>query len=487
MYPAVVRPPFTVMSTCLIILVFCFVPVTIFQINIMTKCWNEVVVKPDPTALAVTSTLNEAVNSATGKLFGGQPMRSYPGKRIFRGFAQETVKVAVAPKTDPDICDKWNVVTTIFAPSEAVLRAVSVEGWCTVIVADTKTPPNYMQDSQLSNASLKQTVHYLSVEDQQAWYQRNQDNAIGAFLEIIPFRHFSRKNVGYLYAIQQGAKLIFDFDDDNLLPRNNKNRRVLPALTNITHLHGVQIVQSDHVAFNHHALMGVPIENSWARGFPLQYIQNKSTQGTLRQADVSIGLDSVGVLQFCVDGNPDIDAVHRLVHPLPILFRQPTNKKPILSEISTHGALLVPINTFAPYNAQATVHTYKSLWALLLLLTVPGRVSDIWRAYFAQAIFRHIGLSVVMLPPSVQQERNEHNYLADMQAELDLYFKSGKLLEFLNDWNATTAQTVPEQMEGLWIELYERGYIELEDVVMMQRWLSALVEIDYVFPPTLNL
>ena len=26
-----------------------------------------------------------------------------------------------------------------------------------------------------------------------------------------------RKNVGYLYAIANGAKLIFDFDDDNLI------------------------------------------------------------------------------------------------------------------------------------------------------------------------------------------------------------------------------------------------------------------------------
>jgi hypothetical protein len=84
--------------------------------------------------------------------------------------------------------------------------------------------------------------------------------------------------------------------------------------------------------------------------------------------------------------------------------------------------LLVPINAFVPYNAQAIIHTYKSLWALLLPMTVPGRVSDIWRAYFAQAIFHHdIGLSVVMLPLSVQQERNDHNYLADMQAELDLF------------------------------------------------------------------
>lgn len=121
------------------------------------------------------------------------------------------------------------------------------------------------------------------------------------------------------------------------------------------------------------------------------------------------------------------------------------------------------------------------MWALLLPLTVPGRVSDIWRAYFAQTIFRDLGLSIVMLPPNVQQERNEHNYLADMQAELDLYFKGEKLLDFLSNWKSST-KTIPERVERLWIELYERGYIDIQDVSMVQAWLKALLEIGYEFP-----
>jgi hypothetical protein len=37
-------------------------------------------------------------------------------------------------------------------------------------------------------------------------------------------------------------------------------------------------------------------------------------------------------------------------------------------------------------------------------------------------------------------------------------------------------------MQALWIELYERGYIEQEDVKMVQRWLAALLESGYEFP-----
>ena len=37
------------------------------------------------------------------------------------------------------------------------------------------------------------------------------------FVDNLPWHSFGRKNVGYLYAINQGAEVIWDFDDDNML------------------------------------------------------------------------------------------------------------------------------------------------------------------------------------------------------------------------------------------------------------------------------
>jgi hypothetical protein len=59
-----------------------------------------------------------------------------------------------------------------------------------------------------------------------------------------------------------------------------------------------------------------------------------------------------------------------------------------------------------------------------------------------------------------------------MKAESDLFFKTGELLQFLDHWHSLLP-TVPERMQALWIELYERGYIEQEDVQMVQRWLAG--------------
>eukprot|EP00923_Selenidium_pygospionis_P034037 GHVN01059525.1.p1 GENE.GHVN01059525.1~~GHVN01059525.1.p1 ORF type:complete len:310 (+),score=20.26 GHVN01059525.1:1101-2030(+) len=165
------------------------------------------------------------------------------------------------------------------------------------------------------------------------------------------------------------------------------------------------------------------------------------------------------------------------------------------------GSLVVPSHTLVPYNAQASIHTYKAMFALVLPGTVKGRVSDIWRSYFSQ---RDIdlsgnpvendneneignggdGLKVVILPPDIVHERNDHSLLADMQAEDDLYFKTEALLDFLNQWNpdVDVDDSIPSLMEQLWIDLYERNYIQLEDVTILQLWLSALTEVGYEFP-----
>jgi hypothetical protein len=145
-----------------------------------------------------------------------------------------------------------------------------------------------------------------------------------------------------------------------------------------------------------------------------------------------IPMEKIVVMQFCVQGDPDIDAVHHLVKPLPMNYAEEDTRP-----------LLVPSHAFAPYNAQATIHTSPALWATLLPYSVSGCVTDIWRGYFAWAIFCDLGISVAFLPPKVQHDR----YLADKQAELDLYFKTGKLIGFLiKEW-FSMADTVPERME----------------------------------------
>ena len=86
--------------------------------------------------------------------------------------------------------------------------------------------------------------------------------------------------------------------------------------------------------------------------------------------------DRLGILQSLADVQPDVDAIFKLVKKTPFHFKRP--------EGGARHIIQLPHHTLAPYNAQATMYFYDSFWALMLPMSLPGRVSDIWRAYFLQ-------------------------------------------------------------------------------------------------------
>jgi hypothetical protein len=412
----------------------------------------------------------------SGAVFIGSPYRSYSGRKVFTNGGSTVQQQRVRRGTlfqklsghhdRETTCNKWSVVTTIFDPSDAIVRAAQLgSDWCLVIVGDNKTPTDYMERVQGDFSLKQQNVFFFSVEEQKKWI--GLGNQVGKLVSITPENHFGRKNLGFLYATLRGAKFIFDFDDDNFVNKDAEGRLV-PLIPNESRVENVTFVSTKKKVFNHHPLMGASIDESWARGLPLGEILDKDNRGQVLSKGNVVDMSNVGVIQFCADENPDIDAIHRFVKPLPMNFAK--DRQPVM----------VPSDAFSPYNAQATVHTAPAFFATLLPVTVKGRVSDIWRSYFGQALFQNLNLRVIFAPPSVTQIRNEHNYYGDMDAERDLYFKGEKLVEFLSGWT-NSATSIPERMEQLYIELYERGYIELLDVEMVQFWLGSLVEFGYSF------
>ena len=47
-------------------------------------------------------------------------------------------------------------------------------------------------------------------------------------IDSIPWNHFGRKNIGYLYALLYGANVVWDFDDDNILLTESHSFEILP-------------------------------------------------------------------------------------------------------------------------------------------------------------------------------------------------------------------------------------------------------------------
>jgi hypothetical protein len=149
---------------------------------------------------------------------------------------------------------------------------------------------------------------------------------------------------------------------------------------------------------------------------------------------------------------------------------------------ASNKLLIVPPNTYVPFNAQATLFRGRAaLWALLLPKTVHGRVSDIWRSYIMRRLLADYGFDTAFSGAWVVQHRNPHSYLADLDAEVPLYLQASALVKFLAEWD-NTRPTLPESAMDLYVELYERGFVEVEDVAMLRAWLDALAQIKYDFP-----
>ena len=449
-----------------------------------------------------------STGTISGSIFTGTPYRTYTGKRMFQNqdyenhnkkklLDLEQIQTKYLghyyEKNNPQnikldlTCQKWAVVTTIFPPSEALIDISTLQDWCTVVIGDTKTAQDWLTSEPRLNNNPR--VVFMSLEEQLQWLQHLPGD-IGLFLKHIPYKHFARKNIGFLYAILQKATFVYDFDDDNYLNKDSSNdANLLPLIDNEQSLSNVRLVEfedKDITSFNHHPLMETMFGNSssssgndkeniidktsWARGFPLELIQDTKTHGTVTSTQNTIPMSKIGVIQYCANNNPDIDAIHRLTKPLPMNFGPDTEP------------IMVPPNVYSPYNAQATIHTNAAMFASLLPITVTSRVTDIWRGFFAQTLFKEVDLALVFAPPRITQYRNVHNILGDLESEKDLYYKSGKLVEFLAEYQSQEQQrSLPGMMEDLWIQLYERGYIELKDVGLVQLWLGTLVQIQYPF------
>ena len=158
--------------------------------------------------------------------------------------------------------------------------------------------------------------------------------------------------------------------------------------------------------------------------------------------------------------------------PTPFFFNRTTETKP----------LMIPLGVLTPYNAQATLHFYASFFSMYLPVTVTGRVADIWRSYVSQRLFWDVGLHFGFIArPLVVQDRNMHSNTADFVSEDHLYTRAKQLVQFLGSWQGRGSSIVA-RTEELWIALYEREYVELEDVKLIQLWLQSLIDIGYSFP-----
>jgi hypothetical protein len=217
----------------------------------------------------------------------------------------------------------------------------------------------------------------------------------------LPYNHYTRKNIGYLYAIREGADVICDTDDDNL-PYPNWGLESFEC---------GNLIQSENTFVNIYSHFSD--ELIWPRGFPLDQISNREKLGVTKTSPLK-----VGVWQGLADLDPDVDAIYRLLFNKPVKF---DHKEPIV----------LPPGRYCPFNSQNTFWTKEAFPYLYLPATTSFRFTDILRGFIAQRLLWESEMHLGFHEATVYQERNIHDLMKDFKDEVECYLNTRKVINVL--------------------------------------------------------
>ena len=350
--------------------------------------------------------------------------------------------------------DKWVVVTSINAPTPSIHKLTELpEPWKIVVIGDKKSKNEEWNIFEGSNKLV-----FLSVENQLKLNYKTT--------KYIPFNSYTRKNLGYLYAIEHGAKEIYETDDDNIFTTfeqlyNNFNfSKVSYAENNITNM------------INPYAYFGRP--TVWPRGFRLSDIgydwSNKFYISTSEQIT-----SKPLVYQGLANGDPDVDAIFRLTRA--------NSKYPIKLDFYDIYPLLYFPGNYIPINSQNTRFLYEAFPALALPTTVAFRVCDIWRGFIMERFIWGYNGTVLFHSPSVYQKRNVHDYYLDFVDEEALYYGLEDILDGLNSKVNKKIYNPGHFLVSLIEILVRKKVLKLNDLKMYKAFIEDLENIGYIYSP----
>jgi len=319
------------------------------------------------------------------------------------------------------------VITSIFNPTEAVEKFAKLPDYELIVVGDRKTPADWSFNN----------VKFLSITE--------QDEVSSKLSQALPYNHYCRKIVGYVYAAKNGADVLIDTDDDNI-PYDNWS---FPETT------GKFDFLEENLGFTniYQAYTDAPI---WPRGLPLKLITQKFKFDSLSQKDDC----KVGIWQGLADEDPDVDAIYRLTSDVPCYFNK---REPIV----------IGKGTISPFNSQNTLYI-KELFPLLYLpCFVTFRFTDILRGLVAQPIMWLHGYNLGFTNATVVQKRNPHDYLKDFISEIPMYTQGENVIDIVST-AINASNTVSGNLYNAYTALEKQGIVTAKELEVLELWLAEI-------------
>jgi len=323
------------------------------------------------------------------------------------------------------------IITSISGPNAAMkmfAKTSLANGINFIVIGDVKSPKDFKLDG----------CRFYSIEEQETLDFK--------LAKILPKKHYSRKNIGYLLSAHQD--IIIESDDDNF-PREDfwlVRRRDCDA----------KLIKMNGWT---NAYMHFTNEKIWPRGFPLELLnQNKDITGNRFSV-------SSPIHQGLADENPDVDAVYRMCMKLPVSFSKNTS-------IALGNA------SWCPFNSQNTTWFREAFPLLYLPSYCSFRMTDIWRSFVAQRIAWTCDWPIVFHNSTVWQERNEHSLIKDFEDEMPGYLNNAKICSLLENLKLKEGvENIPENLIICYKLLIENKFILPDEIVLLEAWLEDLKNI----------
>ena len=317
--------------------------------------------------------------------------------------------------------DNHIVFTTIFHPEllhalvENLKQFQHLEDTCVWVVGDRKTPVSvYELCKDITRNGLFTT--YLDCD-----CQENLADRFSPFYERLPWNNETRRNIGYLCALEHGCVRLISIDDDNW-PTNDD---FIGGHSQTGGVYEGLIAQDESGFYNvcQHLEM-VPAREVFPRGYPFR-LRGSTASPTFRRASEST---IIGVTAGLWLNEPDIDATTWL-----------NGRVKAMSYVGEPTISLAQ-STWTPINTQNTSVIRELIPAFLCVpmgWDVPGgkiqRYGDIWGGYFLQSVLRETPWVVSFGRPLVDHRRNPHDYVDDLRHEFWGTILTDLLLQLLKD------------------------------------------------------
>jgi hypothetical protein len=278
--------------------------------------------------------------------------------------------------------------------------------------------------------------------------------------KAVGLRTLARRNLAFLEALHWGADVIYSWDNDNLpVDREHFKHIISPFKTAMVfeekhQWNGIKVTGCNGW-FDPGQLLIPPTRH---RGFP--YDKPVSKQAS------PITNAKVGVAAGLVIGDPDIDATTRI------------ERRPDVGSVHVLGStgIVVLPGTWTVFNSQNTAVIRELIPAWFMMPGV-GRHDDIYASLIVQRVARERGYHVHFGPPFTYQQRNDHNLVTDLRAEIDGMENVQKMAAALDAFRLKAGASVVDHTRALYIYLASIPLIPDQAFRAAMAWLEDCEEV----------